>query len=97
MVATLVVFGMPVAIVFVVKHFSFKHRELEAELEARRMLGETQAARLEARLERVEAALISQSGHGMQEPRGINPALAEAPPHEGASEPFASTKNEPVR
>jgi hypothetical protein len=96
-VGMLVVFGMPVAIVFVAKHFSFKRRELEAELEVRKMLSDAQAARLEVRLERVEAALIARSGQAMQEPRAMSPALAEGPAHESVDEPYASTKKDPIR
>jgi len=51
-------FGMPVAIVFVVNHFKYKNRELEAELEARRLLSERDKAELSARIERLENVLL---------------------------------------
>ena len=58
-VAMVATFGMPVAIVFIVKHFKYRDRELEAELEARRMLSERDKAQLEARIERLENALFA--------------------------------------
>jgi hypothetical protein len=57
-IALIATFGMPVAIVFVVKHFKFKSRELEAEIEVRRMLSDRDKAELAARIERLENVLL---------------------------------------
>ncbi len=57
-VAILATFGMPVGIVFVVKHFKFKHLELEAELEARKLLSERDRTELEKRIERLESVVM---------------------------------------
>ena len=58
-IALIVTFGAPVSIVFLLKYFKYRHRELEAELEARRMLSERDKAQLEARIERLENALFA--------------------------------------
>ena len=57
-IALIATFGMPVAIVFVVNHFKYKNRELEAELEARRLLSERDKTELLARIERLENVLL---------------------------------------
>jgi hypothetical protein len=59
MIAILATFGMPVGITFVVKHFKYKHRELDAELEARKMLSERDRVELEKRIERLETIVMS--------------------------------------
>jgi hypothetical protein len=66
-VAMVMLFGMPVAIVWTVHHFRFRKRELEAELEARRMLGERDKAELSARIERLESVLLGQAGQARQQ------------------------------
>ena len=104
MIAT---FGMPVAIVYVVKYFKFRHRELEAELEARRMVSERDKVQLEARIERLESVLLA----GAQISRAQQPQLAPPVPQqrplpelyqppplpEGAGPPGAPGKREPTR
>ena len=57
-IAMLTTFGMPVAIIFVVQHFKYKNKELEAELEARRLLSDRDKAELSARVERLENVLL---------------------------------------
>ncbi len=54
----LVVFGMPVAILFVLKWFKLKEREMALEGEARQWAEKKQAA-LEERVKRLEDVLIS--------------------------------------
>ncbi len=70
-VAIVMTLGLPVGIVFVVKHFGFKHRELEAELEARKMISERDRAELERRIERLETVVMgarAQAPHGSHAP-----------------------------
>jgi len=59
MVAILSCLGLPLGIVFTVKHFTFKHRELEAELEARKLLSTRDRAELEKRIERLESVVMN--------------------------------------
>src|SRR6478609_3132307 len=60
MVATVATLGMPVLIVFVVAHFRFKNKELQADIEARKHLSERDRAYLEARIDRIEQVLLGQ-------------------------------------
>lgn len=76
-VAMLATFGMPVAIVFIVKHFKIRNRELDAEIEARRFWNEKERAQFQARVERLENALF-QRGSAPLADRG----LLESPPNE---------------
>jgi hypothetical protein len=80
-VSTIAGIGMPIAIVFIVMHFRFRHRELAADLEARKLWSEKERALLEARVARLENALFQ---------RGATPALPdrslmEAPPASAAA------------
>jgi hypothetical protein len=78
-IAMLAVFGMPVAIVFVRSHFKYKNRELDAELEARRMLSERDKSELLARIERLENVLLG----------GARPAAQAAAPLPAVAAPAA--------
>jgi hypothetical protein len=71
-VAMLMVFGMPVAIVYVIKHFKLKERELqlEAGLDA-----EDRFKKLEGRLDRMEKLL----GSVQSEIRALPPAASPPP------------------
>jgi hypothetical protein len=53
----LVCLGMPVAIVFTVKHFKLRHRELELEAELHGKQTQARLAAIEARLGTLETAL----------------------------------------
>ena len=55
--ASLIVFAMPVALVFTVKHFKLRHRELELEAELHGKQTQIRLAAIEARLGSLEAAL----------------------------------------
>ncbi len=59
MVAIVMTMGMPIGITFVVKHFKYKHREFDAELEARKLLSERDRVELEKRIERLETIVMS--------------------------------------
>jgi hypothetical protein len=80
-VALLVTFGMPVAIVYVIKHFRFKERELslEAGLDA-----EEKYQKLEAKLDRVEKMLGSMQAEMRQLPPAPKADLY-LPPHRDES------------
>ncbi len=88
-VAILATFGCPVGIVFVLKHFAFKHRELEAELEARKMLSNRDRAELEKRIERLESVVMGARVAGAVAP------LAPASASSALYEPPPSTPSEP--
>jgi hypothetical protein len=99
MIAMLTVFGMPVAIVFTVMHFRFRHRELEAELEMRRMIAQQQGTQLQARVERLESVLLSQQpaqAAALPAPLPADASLYEPPPL-AAAEPQAAGKREAER
>ena len=72
-------FGMPVAIVFVINHFKYKNRELEAELEARRLLSERDKTELSARIERLENVLLG-GARPVAQPQMGAPLLQSALP-----------------
>src|SRR5438445_10986095 len=55
--ASLIVFAMPVALVFTVKHFKLRHRELELEAELHGKQTQARLAAIEARLGTLETAL----------------------------------------
>ena len=55
--AVLIVFGMPVVILFTLKHFKLRHRELELEAEMHGKQTQTRLASIEARLGVIESAL----------------------------------------
>ena len=81
MVAIAITFGFPVLIVFVIQHFKFKNRELQAELESRRLLGERDRAYLESRIERLEQVVMSQAGRGYGAPPLAMSQQAPVPPN----------------
>ena len=56
-IGALIVFGMPAFIVYTVKHFKLRHRELELEAELHGKQTQARLAALEARLGTVETAL----------------------------------------
>ena len=58
LVAIVSTFGMPVGIVFLVKHFKYKQLELDAELQARKLISERDRAELEKRIERLESVIM---------------------------------------
>jgi hypothetical protein len=53
----LITFGMPVAIVYTVKHFKLRHRELELEAEMHGKQTQSRLSSIEARLGVIESAL----------------------------------------
>src|SRR5438477_12104874 len=55
--AVLIVFGMPVVILFTLKHFKLRHRELELDAEMHGKQTQTRLASIEARLGVIESAL----------------------------------------
>ena len=85
-VAVLAVFGFPVAIVFVLKYFRLKERELNLEMETRERSQRQQLA-IEQRVERLEGVLLSldhdvRARLGIEQPATAPPArpdLLEAP------------------
>ena len=86
-VSVLAVFGFPVAIVFVIKYFKLKERELALEVESRERSQRQQLA-IEQRVERLEGVLVSldhdvRARLGIEQPAAISPSspgLLEAPP-----------------
>jgi hypothetical protein len=87
-VAVLATFGFPVAIVFVLKYFKLKERELNLEVEGRQKSQEQQFA-IEERVRRLEEVLLSLD-HDVRARLGIDqpgarltsrPDLLEAPAH----------------
>ena len=80
-VAVLAVFGFPVAIVFVLKYFKLKERELAMELETRQKSQQQQLA-IEGRVERLEEVLLSldhdvRARLGIEQPSAVPAARAE--------------------
>jgi hypothetical protein len=53
----LITFGMPVAIIYTVKHFKLRHRELELEAEMHGKQTQSRLSSIEARLGVIESAL----------------------------------------
>lgn len=100
-VAIVSVFGFPVLVTWVVQHYRFKHKELQADLEARKALGERDRAYLEARIDRLEQALLRVAGLAppadKQAQGGAlpDPGLFEPPP--AAGDPAAPPKRDPTR
>jgi len=86
-VSVLAVFGFPVAIVFVIKYFKLKERELALEIESREKSQRQQLA-IEQRVERLEGVLLSldhdvRARLGIERPStplAARPELPEAPP-----------------
>ena len=91
-VAVLAVFGFPVAILFVLKYFKLKERELALEAESRERTQRQQLA-IEARVERLEGLLLSldhdvRARLGIEQPSAVVPGppdLLEAPAGEQGS------------
>ena len=85
-VSVLAVFGFPVAIVFVIKYFKLKERELALEVESREKSQRQQIA-IEHRVERLEEVLLNldhdvRARLGIERPSASLPArpeLLEAP------------------
>jgi hypothetical protein len=91
-IAILATFGTPVAIVFAIKHFKYKHRELEAELEERKLISSNDRLELEKRIERLESVIMGARAPAVSAPPQAlsparDPALYEAPPSETATAP----------
>jgi hypothetical protein len=86
-VSVLAVFGFPVAIVFVLKYFKLKERELALEAESRERTQKQQVA-IEQRVERLEGVVLSldhdvRARLGIEQPAAplsSRPELLEAPP-----------------
>ncbi len=78
-VAIVVTFGFPVALVFVIKWFKLRERELQFEAESRRW-NEEHAKALEARVQRLESVLLSLD-------KEVRATLMEAPATPGSGEP----------
>ena len=76
-VSVLAVFGFPVAIVFVVKYFRLKERELAMEVETRQRSQQQQLA-IETRVERLEGVLLSLD-HDVRARLGIEQPVAASP------------------
>ncbi|TMB06553.1 MAG: hypothetical protein E6J64_07880 [Deltaproteobacteria bacterium] len=103
-VSVLAVFGFPVAIVFVLKYFKLKERELAIEVESRERSQKQQLA-IEQRVERLEGVLLSLD-HDVRARLGIEqsvaplpsrPELLEAPPEAQAGEGGAGPARGKVR
>jgi hypothetical protein len=89
-VSVLMVFGFPVAIIFVLKYFKLKERELSLEIEGRQKSQQQQLV-IEERVRRLEEVLISLD-HDVRVRLGIGqpgaslksrPELLEAPAQAG--------------
>ena len=98
-VSVLAVFGFPVAIIFVIKYFKLKERELALEVESRQRTERQQHA-IEQRVERLEEVLLSLD-HDVRARLGIEQApsraeLMEAPASAG-SEQARSLPGSPVK
>ena len=78
MLAAVSVFAMPVAIIYTLKHFKLRHRELELEAELHGKQTQLRLQALEARLGAIEAALgaLGPARSSAQE----RTALLEPPP-----------------
>jgi hypothetical protein len=87
-IATLAALGMPVAIVFIVKHFTLRHRELDAEIEARRFWNESERAQFQARIERLESALFQRASPPLSDRSHL-----EGPPGEEAGRQIAARRD----
>ena len=103
-VSVLAVFGFPVAIVFVLKYFKLKERELAIEVESRERSQKQQLA-IEQRVERLEGVLLSldhdvRARLGIEQPAAPSPSrpeLLEAPPAAQAREGGAGPARGKVR
>jgi len=78
-VAIVVTFSFPVALVFVSKWFKLRERELQMEAESRRW-NEEHAKALESRVQRLESIVLSLD-------KDVRATLMEAPPTPASGEP----------
>ena len=100
-VSVLAVFGFPVAIIFVLKYFKLKERELALEVESRERSQKQQVA-IEQRVERLEGVLLSldhdvRARLGIEQSAAPLPSLLEAPPEAQAGEGGAGPARGKVR
>lgn len=91
-VSVLAVFGFPVAIVFVLKYFKLKERELALEVETRERSQRQQLA-IEQRVERLEGVLLSLD-HDVRARLGIEQPATPLPARPDLLEPPAGTAGE---
>jgi hypothetical protein len=85
-VAILVVFGFPVALIFTLKWFKLKDKELQLETEMRKTSGQA----LEARLQRLESIILSLDVDlraRLGSAPGLRSDLLEAPATEESGQP----------
>ena len=77
-IAALGIFAMPVAIIYMIKHFKLRHRELELEAELHGKQTQLRLQALEARMGAIESALgaLGPARSSVQE----RTALLEPPP-----------------
>jgi len=77
-IAALGIFAMPVAIIYMIKHFKLRHRELELEAELHGRETQLRLQALEARMGAIESALgaLGPARSSVQE----RTALLEPPP-----------------
>ena len=87
-VAILVVFGFPVALIFTLKWFKLKDKELQIETEVRKTSGQALEARVQ-RLESVIQSLDSDLRARLGPALGQRSDLFEAPATEESSQPGA--------
>ena len=76
----LICLGMPVALVFTLKHFKLRHRELELEAELHGRQTQTRLAAIEARLGTLETALGALARGPVPSALPDRRSLLEAPP-----------------
>jgi len=96
-IAILFTFGCPVAIVWVLKHFQYKKRELELEAELHGREMEMRLRTLEARQAAVETALGALGGRAVGAP-GVDQRMSLLEPPATSPEESAEAKqNDPLR
>ena len=93
MVVTLITLGMPVAIVFIVKWFKLKNRELELDSEHQKKWTEEQRRQLEQRVQALETAM--QATLQIIAPRVPAPAPQGIPPLPTQAQQFAQVAEGP--
>jgi hypothetical protein len=94
-VAIVITFGFPVAIIWVVKHFQYKKRELELEAELHGREMEMRLRTLEARQAAVETALGALGGRPLPAPQVEQRMSLLEPP--ATSSETAEAKTDPLR
>jgi hypothetical protein len=97
LVAILFTFGMPVAIVWTVKHFQFKKRELELEAELHGREMEMRLRTLEARQAAVETALGALGGRPLPAPPPVEQRMSLLEPPATSSETAEANPTDPLR